>query len=230
MGKSIKESFRIPSLRATLHFLVVQVITQLGWNWVSKQFENKMIRELGFLALFVTGLIVVAWYLPKISPVLSGANKSIKKIAKLESAWLEQIQDDKDNLGKRLYGRDYVWSFGGLKNVDSFIEMTMTLINACVFPILVKGVNGRFLIEGQECAHVAEMEGQTRIPHGESGGIRIKQRLSESMMNLIAPKLSLRISLGSCQLVVQPEITGQQSQSSHIGLSIDQDVPIPKLE
>ena len=151
----------------------------------------------------------------------------------LTPSWLAQIlKGDKANLSNILYGRDYIWSFDGLKNVDSFIEMTMTLINAAAFPILVIGAKGRFLIEEQECAQAAEMEGRTRIHHGEAVGIRIKQRLSQEMVNLIIGRkmhqVPLRISLKLCQIVVQPEITGEQSEPSDISLGRDQNVPIPE--
>lgn len=163
----------------------------------------------------------------------SVASKESPIIREQSVSLLEQYtKDDKDNLGKRFFVRDYVWSFDNLRQTDSFMRMTVTIINAATFPILIEGVkaNNRFLIEGQECSYPAEMEGRSRIPRGESVNISIKQHVSQEMMNLIFQmnmrKQTIKISLKSCNLVVRPDISGHQSDSVDISFTFDQEVPI----
>jgi hypothetical protein len=97
------------------------------------------------------------------------------------------------------------------------MESIITLINAATFSVLVEGVEGRFLIEEQECAQVAEFEGNRRVPHGESANIRLKQRLSPEMVELIIKQRDsvgkLKISLRSCRLIIRAEIPGEQTES-----------------
>ena len=165
---------------------------------------------------------------------LSSSFTDNKKKESSESLLEKYIKDDKSNLGKRFYLRDYSWSFDNLKQTDSFMEMTVTIINSSVFSISIEGVKGRFWIENQECAYNAEMEGQCRIPRGESRNIRIKQHLSQEMMNLILihsmRKQAIRISLKLCKTIVQPEITGENSEPIYISFTFEQDVPMPELK
>ena len=60
--RQIKTRFSIPSGRAIVHFAVVEIIIEAIWNQVSKMFTVPMIREIGFLAIFIVVLFVVAWY------------------------------------------------------------------------------------------------------------------------------------------------------------------------
>ncbi len=78
MGKrlqNIRERLRIRSWQAIIHIVIVQFIIQWIWDWISKMFTIPVVREIGFLVLFVVGLIVVAWYLPKLNPVFSGRSR-----------------------------------------------------------------------------------------------------------------------------------------------------------
>lgn len=40
------------------------------WDWVSKMLEIALIREIGYLIIFVAAIFAVAWYLPKLTPEL----------------------------------------------------------------------------------------------------------------------------------------------------------------
>lgn len=84
MGKrfsTIKQKLGIPSGRVIVHFIVVECILSYAWNWISKMFENQLIREIGFLIIFVAAIFAIAWYLPKLSPALSGKGKDKDVIA-----------------------------------------------------------------------------------------------------------------------------------------------------
>lgn len=78
--RHLKERIGIPSGRAIVHLVVVQIVVQLMWNWLSKMFETVLLREVGFLVLFIVGLIVVAWYLPKLSPILGGPSRKVEEV------------------------------------------------------------------------------------------------------------------------------------------------------
>lgn len=64
---------KIPSGKAILHFIILQVVAQLGWNWISKTFTIPAIKEIGSLVIFIAIVFAVAWYLPKLNPRLTGA-------------------------------------------------------------------------------------------------------------------------------------------------------------
>ena len=75
MWKWLRIKLGIPSGRVILHFVIIEIILQFIWNWVSNMFTIPLVREVGFLVVFVAGLFAVAWYLPKLTPNLSGASK-----------------------------------------------------------------------------------------------------------------------------------------------------------
>ena len=75
MGKrlqSIRGKLGITSWQALVHLVVVEIILTLLWDWISKMFTIAVVREIGFLFVFISGVFAVAWYLPKLSPVLLG--------------------------------------------------------------------------------------------------------------------------------------------------------------
>ncbi len=194
--------------------------------------------ELGFLYWIfpILGLVlfvIIVRQLGKIQPTITFKNHP--------TMWLEQVlEDDKANISSRVYVRDYVWELKGLKEPDAFIELIFTLINAAVFPINIMGTTGRFLIEEHECAQEAEFMGTKRIPHGDKGGIRIKQRLTRDMADLIigsrdliptskmevAKKGKVNISLKACQLLISSEIAGGDSKPIPLTIGGDYEVNI----
>jgi hypothetical protein len=66
--RHIKEKLGIPSGRAIIHIVVVEIIITTIWYGVSKLISTPSIREIGFLVIFIAGLFAVAWYLPKLTP------------------------------------------------------------------------------------------------------------------------------------------------------------------
>jgi len=70
--QSAKQKLGIPSGRAIIHVVIVEIVINLVWNWVSNRFTVPLVREIGFLFVFVAGLFAVAWYLPKLAPVYTG--------------------------------------------------------------------------------------------------------------------------------------------------------------
>lgn len=232
---NIGKKLGITSWGAIIHIIVVEIIINLIWNWVSKGFETILVREIGFLVLVIAVIFAIAWYLPKLSPKLGGASKQsgiITDYTSLSRHWLEQaLIDDKDNLGSRIYGRDYQCLTDGLNKTDPYIEVTVNLINAHVFPILVTGVSGRLSINGDECAFAVEMATTIRILHGESSNVRMKQRLTREMIQSITlpswANIPFKVGFQSCQFKIQPEIEGEHAEPTSIGLTAEIDVQIP---
>jgi hypothetical protein len=187
-----------------------------GWNWGAASLRISVDRRLTRLRAIKSQIV------------------NSEEVFSSDASWSQQtISDDKSKLGERLYSRDHFFLFDGLKQTDSFMEMTVSIINAAIFPILIDGVKGRFSIAGQECAQVAEMKSKTRIPHGEHGNIRIRQHLSQEMVNRIVGmhvrREPLKIDLKSCELVVIPEVNGKPTIPLQVSLAKEFHVPTPEL-
>lgn len=156
-------------------------------------------------------------------------------------SWLEQVlQDDNANLAGRIYARDYIWDFKKLNEPDSYIDLVFTMINAAIFAVNIQGLTGRFLIEEHECSQPAELISIKRLPHGGQTNIRIRQRLTRDMANLIisrrdqtptskidmAKKGRIKISLGTCQLTISSEIEGEPPKPIPLTIGGDYEVNI----
>lgn len=60
---------RLPAPSTVLHYIVVEAAFQLMWWIIYKVFSiDRTVRDIGILVAFTLGIIVVAWYLPKIWP------------------------------------------------------------------------------------------------------------------------------------------------------------------
>jgi len=155
--------------------------------------------------------------------------------------WLVQVlQDDIANLASRIYARDYIWDFKKLNEPDPHIDLVFTMINAAIFAVNIQGLTGRFLIEEHECSQPAELISIKRLPHGEQTNIRFRQRLTRDMANLIisrrdqtptsksdmAKKGRIKVSLGTCQLTISPEIEGEPSKTIPLTIGRDYEVNI----
>jgi len=152
--------------------------------------------------------------------------KTIRVVRQRQApSWLEQILIcDKSQLNARIYGRNYDWHFDRLMDVEPYVELGITIINAAIFSILVTRVEGRFVIESGECPYAAESTwGQVRIPHGESTSLRLRQHLTKDMAQMILrlrdETRKLRVDIGSCRLIVEPEIPGEQTKPVQMGIS-----------
>lgn len=88
------DKIQMPSLGAILHFLLLETISQLLWWGASKMLSiTSIIRDIGFLVIFVAVIIAVALYLPKISPSLfKRKGQSKRRIDTL--GWLPNKVDD----------------------------------------------------------------------------------------------------------------------------------------
>jgi len=146
----------------------------------------------------------------------------------LLSKFEQAFTDDMAKL--KIFSRNYSWDLNGMRQTDASIKLTLSIINANIFPIIITGISGRFWIENQECAYPAEFEGLPRIPHGEYSNICIKQRLSKEMKDLI---IGLRESAGMiivniehCKIAIKPEI----ESANAINIAIGEALVIGKLE
>jgi len=119
MRKWFKEKFNIPFGRAILHFVISQVVLQIIWNWASKMVTtHTWIKEMGILVTFVFGMTLVAWYLPKISPRLSGASLEEKETRSGEGVRYKaelytsrnELAKERGTLSDELSGYERVWA------------------------------------------------------------------------------------------------------------------------
>jgi hypothetical protein len=129
-----------------------------------------------------------------------------------QQTWLDVVL--KSDLDKtKIFRRDWSLTFDGFAMTDPYFDLVIEFINSNVYPITVIGIEGRFLIEGQEPVYPVELSTQ-RIPHGEAGNIRFRQRISNDMKKLIinqAKSQLVTISLTNCQIRVKREIEGNES-------------------
>ena len=138
------------------------------------------------------------------------------QITKREASptWLGQVL--KDDLEKvKVIRHDWYLYFDGLKNTDPYFDLIINMVNANVYAVTITEVEGRFLIEGQECAYPTELCGTSRILHGETTGIRFRQRISQEMKKFIIsraqPPGNLAIQVHTCKIMVKCEVEGHES-------------------
>ncbi len=72
------------------------------------------------------------------------------------------------------------------------------------------------------------MEGEKRLLRGTASPVRLKQRLTKEMAQLMTQYRdsgdSLKIGLGHCQLIIQAEEPDHQNQTTSIGIGSMNDV------
>jgi hypothetical protein len=78
MRKKIWEYIK-KNIPAVIHFIVLEIVGNLIWNFISMGFSLVIVREIGFLVIVVMGMWVVAWYLPKLSLKQYSFGLSVKK-------------------------------------------------------------------------------------------------------------------------------------------------------
>lgn len=233
---------RHPIPFAVLGFLVI-TLPDVVENWLSLGERFKQAEGI------VWQLIISDWVFPILGLILlivvirqRGGVKPTITFEDQMPSWLGQIlDDDKTNIGSRIYDRDYIWDFKKLTEPDPYIDLVFTIINASVFAINFTGITGRFLIEDHECAQEAEFTGSQRLPHGERQNIRIRQRLTRDMADLIidrrnlvptsrmdaAKKGKVNISLKSCHLTINSEIEGEPLKTFLLAIGGDYEVSVP---
>jgi hypothetical protein len=155
-----------------------------------------------------------------------GNNAKVNYVA----SWLEQIlEDDKKTLGKRIHHFTEHWYFGNIHATEPSVEVSIKIINAAVFPIVIKGIEGSFAIQGTKCNWDATVS-QSRIPHGESSSILISQRLLKETVDMMVKLHNQRdgflIDLNSCRLVIQTDEPNVENKPVEIPLHIREQLRI----
>ncbi len=196
---------------ATAIFLVL-----LGVLAMANLFQNNYI-------ILLVAIIVLAVLIIIDLPIMRRV-----EIRETPASWLlRELEDDLNKIGNRIFWREYNWLTNGLTRTDPYVDLTVTLINANIYDIKVEDIRGRFLIGGQECAHAAELLSVTQIPHGESGNIAIRQRISSEMKEFMVKQVhlqdTLNVSVAPCGILVQPWIKEQKPS----WISIGGDLAIP---
>lgn len=134
------------------------------------------------------------------------------------------------HLSGRIYQYRERWFFDNLNATEPYMEVIIRIINAAVFPIVIKGVVGSFQIQGTKCNWDTIKLGGTRIPHGEAVNIRISQRLLretvEMMVQLNNERDGFMVDLGTCSFVVQAEEPGVENEPTKVPINIRETVRI----
>lgn len=197
--KNAKERVGIPSGRAIVHIVVVQLIIQLGWNWLSRMFTIPWIREVGFLVLFIAALFAVAWYLPKLSPRLSGS--SVKKIETEQepsgiSKYNQQYADwmtaalnrDENNFPRCIFVHNMTINWLPLRETDSYFLIHYDVYSSSVFRLDIgKKVDGHLRYGSEPMERIIEVLSPIeQLERSTTQHITLRQWVSDSRMNRIA--------------------------------------------
>lgn len=210
--------------------LISTAIGQLIWWGFSKMLGTSiLVRSIIAGAVLVATIFAVALYLPKLSPKLSGTGIEKKRQID-EKSWLYQfLEADKNDLGKRIHQFRESWHFDSIYATEPFMEVIIRIVNAAIPPIVIKGIEGSFTIQGTKCNWDATVS-QSRIPHGEASNIRISQRLLKEtvdmMMKLNNERGGFMIDLNSCHLLIQADEPNVENKSVKIPLHIREQVVI----
>ena len=196
----------MPSGRAIIHIVGVQIAIQLIWDWASRMFEIAWIREVGFLVLFVVGLFVVAWYLPKLSPILGGPSRKAERIRDSETESLGEVfismmnaDSGKDGVRKCLIVQPKRVDFEHIRNKSGpYLLFQWLIYNMSVCTIkFAQSPTGHALYNGQELKDTPEF-----LPSGlkptlkrtEAGFIELRQfllpKVAEEILNTESNKSS----------------------------------------
>lgn len=227
---------RIPSGKAIAHVVIIEIFLELIWNWFSGVITIILVREIGFIVVFVAGLFAVAWYLPKLSPRWSGATdirEKLQREPKPHTPWLEEIlKTDRQQLVDRMKIQKLQWSWNGIDDINPYIEVIVPFVNASVFSVLVIKTDGSFIIEGSRCNLPTSMEGQRRIPRADTAYIRIRQLLLREVADIAIKKReahsTLNIDLSACYLYIQSEEPEHRSEPVALKVGRDYKIEIPK--
>jgi hypothetical protein len=211
-----------------VHLLVDTVIGQLIWWGISWAIGTSILtRSIIAGAILVVTILAVAYYLPKLQQKLSGTSME-RKIDK--KSWLYQfLEADKNELGKRIHQFVERWYFNNIYATEPSMVVSIKIVNAAVFPIVIKGIEGSFAIQGTKCNWDATVS-QSRIPHGESGSILITQRLLkgtvDTMVKLQNDRDGFVVDLNSCRLVIQADEPNVENKPVEIPLHIREQVKL----
>lgn len=211
--RNIKERLDITSWKAIVHVIAVQLVVQVIWHWISRGFETPLIREIGFLVIFCVALIAVAWYLPKLTPTLSG--RSQPKEAKGSSLqkgteWLEKLaEQDFANLAQRIKVEVRRVNFSGLNDKVPNLELVVSIFNSSVFRAKLLRCDGYIQLSGNKCAP-PQLDKLPKLEHGTGSEVKLYQNLNDSTAEWLKEEAEanglINIVCIMCKLVFQ--ITG----------------------
>ncbi len=124
-------------------------------------FEIVWIREVGFLALFVACLFAVAWYLPKLSPILGGASREVGRVRDSETEHLGEVlismmnEDKAENsliVEPKRVNLEHIRDKGGPYLVFEWLTYNMSV---CIIKF-EQSPTGHVLYKGQELRDTLE--------------------------------------------------------------------------
>jgi hypothetical protein len=145
MKRGLLEKMHIPSSGAIFHFLAMEVVSMLLWWGVSTMFSNQLIRDIGFLVVFVAGIFAVAWYLPKLP-----AFKGNKAITLKNLGWLEGlIREQRSQPQKYLYPKLRKLSVSN----SSELGVEVDWFNCNVFGLVFTALSGEMAIDDTSIGH-----------------------------------------------------------------------------
>ena len=181
--RNIRGKLGISSGRAIIHVIVIEIIINALWNWVSATFTIPLIREIGFLVLIIVVLFVVAWYLPKLSPRLSGASQEKKR--GLSSFLDQELSSDLERIRKGLLGRATRWDFSNIYNREPYFENYIELTNTTIFTFSILSISDFMKVEGQQCVNLPQVSVHHSIRRDEPTTIHLTQSISPETSKLI---------------------------------------------
>ncbi|MBN2187191.1 MAG: hypothetical protein JW732_07065 [Dehalococcoidia bacterium] len=228
----MQKKLKPPSLKTIIHIAVTEFIVNAIWYGITKLASiQSVVRDWGFLVVFVIVIIVVGLYLgkrgyPKIETGEQDAQKQKNTMEIQSSRWLNQIiEDDKSNLAKHIHIKPPIeWFTNLLYETEPSMQAIFGIVNANCFPVVIIGARGSLNIQGLTCNYEIKKEGQTRILHGESAPIRLTQRVTretvDKMIALTNDSNGFMVDFNSCQLLIQPELPNEVHEPIKIGLGI----------
>ena len=216
MGKrlqEIREKLGISSGRAIVHLVIAQIALQLLWWVLGKMFSNipEIVIGWGYLAIFIAGIFAVALYLPKLSPMLSGANKvNNRKEQRTEDVFLKEVlKSNQAKIYEAIKGRITQWDFSGFGKVEPYFEINFEITNSSIFTTHLKGVSGYIKIGVNPLVAPPQVNDIWGIEQGDSVSITLRQPISPQTLAIIsiAGKNNIQIKFDLGNLVFEFETT-----------------------
>jgi len=181
--KSIRHS--LPTVRNIILFIVVQLILQAMWYGVSKLLADQFLRDIGVIAVFIAGIFAAAWYLPKLSPILSGVSRKKERIydnetERLGEVLISMINEDKAEtcliVEPKRVDFEHIRDKGGPYLVFQWLVYNMSVCNIR----FEQAPTGHVLYKGQELRDTLEfLPGGLKptLKRTESAHIELRQFL-----------------------------------------------------
>lgn len=201
MGKrlqKLKERLGIPSGRAVVHFVLVEIAINLIWDRASRMFIIPLIREIGFLVLSLAGLFAVAWYLPRIWPSFSGATEGktrtksssvVNRYAQPYADWMTAaLNRDTDNFPRCIFVHNMTINWQPLRETDSSFLIHYDVYTSSVFRLDIgKRVVGHLRYGSEPMEKTIEVLSPIeQLERSTTQHLVLRQWVSQSRMNRVA--------------------------------------------